>query len=131
MTPLVDELRNIVGPDACLSRPEELFVYECDGLTLEPMLPSAVVLPRETSEIVELVKACRRYDTPFVPRGAGTGLSGGAHAKSGAVIIETSRMNRILEVDVENRIARVQPGVVNLHLSDAVACDGLYYRSSS
>ncbi len=127
MTPLVDELRSIVGHEACLSRPEELFVYECDGLTLDPARPSAVVLPRSTCEVVQVVKACRRHATPFVPRGAGTGLSGGAHAKSGAVVIETSRMNRILEVDVENRIARVQPGLVNLHLSHAVAPDGLYY----
>jgi glycolate oxidase subunit GlcD len=127
MTPLVDELRSIVGTDACLARPEELFVYECDGLTLEPALPSAVVLPREASQVVEIVKACRRHDVPFVPRGAGTGLSGGAHAKFGAVVIETSRMNRIVEVDVENRIARVQPGLVNLHLSEAIAHEGLYY----
>lgn len=127
MTDLVDQLRAIVGEDACLSRPEELFVYECDGLTLDPSLPSIVVLPKTTREIVEIVKACRQHDTPFVPRGAGTGLSGGAHAKSNAVIIETSRMNRIIDIDVENRIARVQPGLVNLHLSDAVSPHGLYY----
>ncbi len=127
MTALVDQLRAIVGPEACLSRPEELFVYECDGLTLAPVLPSAVVLPASTAQVVQIVKACRRHGTPFVPRGAGTGLSGGAHPKSGSVVIETSRMNRILEVDVANRIARVQPGLVNLHLSQAVASRGLYY----
>ncbi len=124
---LVAELRAIVGDDACLSRPEELFVYECDGMTLDPARPSVVVLPSDTDEVVRIVRACRVHEVPFVPRGAGTGLSGGAHAKDGAVVIETSRMNRILEVDVENRIARVQPGLVNLHLSQAVASHGLYY----
>ncbi|MBC8341565.1 MAG: FAD-binding protein [Proteobacteria bacterium] len=127
MSDLLDRLREIVGEPACLSRPEELFVYECDGLTLDPLLPSVVVLPANTDEVVQIVKACREHDTPFVPRGAGTGLSGGAHAKSNAVVIETSRMKKILEVDVENRIARVQPGLVNLHLSNVVAKHGLYY----
>lgn len=127
MSDLVDELRAIVGQEACLSRPEELFVYECDGLTLDAATPSAVVLPETTSQVVDVVKACRRHDTPFVPRGAGTGLSGGAHAKSNAVVIETSRMKRIIEIDLENRIARVQPGLVNLQLSEAVSHHGLYY----
>jgi glycolate oxidase subunit GlcD len=127
VTDLVDRLRAIVGPADCLSRPEELFVYECDGLTLDAAMPSVVVLPKTTAQVVEIVKACREHDTPFVPRGAGTGLSGGAHAKSNAVVIETSRMNRIIEVDVENRIARVQPGLVNLDLSTAVSPHGLYY----
>ena len=127
MTALVDQLRAIVGDERCLSRPEELFVYECDGLTLDPATPSVVVLPSTTLDVVQIVKACRQHDTPFVPRGAGTGLSGGAHAKSNAVVIETSRMNRIVDVDVENRIARVQPGLVNLELSNAVAPHGLYF----
>ncbi|MFT5444501.1 MAG: glycolate oxidase subunit GlcD [Myxococcota bacterium] len=127
MSALVDQLRDIVGSESCLARAEELFVYECDGLTLDPSTPSVVVLPSCTQEVVEIVKACRKHNTPFVPRGAGTGLSGGAHAKSNAVVIETSRMKKVLEVDVENRIARVQPGLVNLDLSNAVAPHGLYY----
>jgi glycolate oxidase subunit GlcD len=127
MSDLLDQLRAIVGQEACLSRPEELFVYECDGLTLDAAMPSAVVLPETTAQVVDIVKACRQHDTPFVPRGAGTGLSGGAHAKSNAVVIETSRMNRIIEVDFENRIARVQPGLVNMQLSEAVSRHGLYY----
>jgi len=124
---LIEELRVIVGSDGCLVRPEELFVYECDGMTLDPSRPAIVVLPRCTDEVVRIVKSCRVHDAPFVPRGAGTGLSGGAHAKSDAVVIETSRMNKIIEVDVENRLARVQPGLVNLHLSEAIATHGLYY----
>ena len=120
-------LRSIVGDDGCLSRPEELFVYECDGLTLHSHRPSAVVLPRSTDEVRRVVRACRERGVPFVPRGAGTGLSGGATANEGAVVIECSRMNRILEVDVANRTAVVEPGVVNADLSKAVACHGLFY----
>lgn len=124
---LLAALQKIAGADACLSRPEELFVYECDGLTLEPTTPGLVVMPRSTEEVSAIVKACRQHDTPFVPRGAGTGLSGGAHATSDAVVIELSRMDAILEVDVENRHAIVQPGLVNLDLSTAIASKGLFY----
>ncbi len=127
MPSLVERLRSIVGDEACLSRAEELFVYECDGLTLDPVRPSAVVLPRDTEQVASVVRACREFGQPFVPRGAGTGLSGGAHPTPGAVIVECSRMDRILEVDAGNRIARVQPGVVNADLSVAVATHGLFY----
>ena len=84
MSSLVEELRAVVGGDACLTRPEELFVYECDALTLDPVRPAAVVLPQTTEQVVAVVQACRRYGQPFVPRGAGTGLSGGAHPTPGA-----------------------------------------------
>ena len=115
------------GADAVLARGDELFVYECDGLTLEGCRPSLVVLPRTTAQVVSVVKACREAEVPFVPRGAGTGLSGGAHPVPGSVVIECSRMREILEVDPENRIAVVQPGVVNADLSKAVAAHGLFY----
>jgi glycolate oxidase subunit GlcD len=124
---LRSKLEAIVGEEACLTRPEELFVYECDGLTLDPSTPSMVVLPSCTDEIVRVVRACLEHEVPFVPRGAGTGLSGGAHAKSNAVVIETSRMDRVLEIDIPNRLAVVQPGLVNLDLSTAAAPHGLYY----
>ncbi len=124
---LVSVLREIVGEDGCLSRPEELLVYECDGLTLHTADPSAVVLPRTRGEVQEVVRACRRAGVPFVPRGAGTGLSGGALANDGAVVIECSRMRRIVEVDAVNRFAVVEPGVINADLSREVAATGLFY----
>ncbi len=127
MSALVEALRGIVGPEGCLARPEDLLVYECDGLTLHRATPGAVVFPRTTAEVAEVVRACRRADVPFVPRGAGTGLSGGAVALQGGVVIECSRMDRILGLDAENRFAVVQPGVVNAALSKAAASCGLLY----
>jgi glycolate oxidase subunit GlcD len=124
---LADRLRAIVGAEGCLARPEELFVYECDGLTLGGQRPAAVVLPRTTDEVARVVRACRELGHPFVPRGAGTGLSGGAHPVEGAVLIECSRMDRVLHVNAADRIAVVQPGVVNADLSVAVAGYGLFY----
>jgi glycolate oxidase subunit GlcD len=127
VTALLAELRSIVGEDGLLARAEELFVYEADGLTHHSARPSAVALPRDAGEVQRIVRACRRHGVPFVPRGAGTGLSGGAVACDGGVVIECARMNRVLRVDVENRIAVVQPGVVNADLSKAVARHGLFY----
>ena len=124
---LVAALREIVGPEAVLARPEDLLVYEADGLTLHGALPSAVVLPSDKTEVARVVRACRAHGFPFVPRGAGTGLSGGAVALDSGVVIECSRLNRILRVDPENRIARVQPGVVNADLGKAVAPHGLFF----
>jgi glycolate oxidase subunit GlcD len=123
----IDRLAGIVGPENCLSRSGELFAYECDGLTLEPRRPLAVLLPATTAEVSEIVRVCREHDVCFVPRGAGTGLSGGAHATENSILIECSRMNRVLEVDVANRIAVVQPGVVNAELSTAIVKHGLFY----
>jgi glycolate oxidase subunit GlcD len=115
------------GEKACLWRPEELFVYECDGLTLTPSRPELVVFPRTTEQVSRIVKECRAQGVPFVPRGAGTGLSGGAHAEPGSVIIELSRMRSIFELDPDDRIAVVQPGVVNSELSRVAAPHGLFY----
>jgi glycolate oxidase subunit GlcD len=124
---LLAELRSIAGDAGLLARPEELFVYEADGLTHHSARPSAVVLPRDASEVQRIVRSCRRHGVPFVPRGAGTGLSGGAVACHGGVVIECARMNRLLRVDAENRVAVVQPGVVNADLSKAIAKHGLFY----
>jgi glycolate oxidase subunit GlcD len=124
---LVAALRAIVGDAHCLSRPEELLPYECDGLTLHGATPSAVVLPRDAAEVARTVRACRSHGVPFVPRGAGTGLSGGAVAMEGGVVIECSRLDRILEVNADDRYAVVQPGVLNAALSKAVARHGLFY----
>jgi glycolate oxidase subunit GlcD len=124
---LLVSLRGIVGDDACLVRPEDLFVYEADGLTLHRARPRAVVLPREKAQVARIVKACRVLGVPFVARGAGTGLSGGALALDGGVVIECALMNRILEVNLEDRYAVVEPGVINAELSKAVAPHGLFY----
>jgi glycolate oxidase subunit GlcD len=123
---LISALEGIVGREACLSRPEDLFVYECDGLTLHSGRPVAVVLPRSAEEVQRIVLSCREFGIPFVPRGAGTGLSGGALAAE-AVVIECSRMNRILEIDIEDRFAVIEPGVVNIELSRAIEDHGLFY----
>ncbi|MBW2240511.1 MAG: FAD-binding protein [Deltaproteobacteria bacterium] len=120
-------LRDVVGSDQVLTRPEELFVYEADGLTHHSARPRAVILPATTEEVARVVKACRKHEVPFVPRGAGTGLSGGALALADGVIIECARMNRILRVDPGDRFAVVQPGVVNADLSKAVLQHGLFY----
>jgi glycolate oxidase subunit GlcD len=127
MTELVRALEAVVGSARCLSREAELLVYECDGLTLHSARPGAVVLPSSRDEVCEVVRVCRAHGVPFVPRGAGTGLSGGALANDGAVVIECSQMKRIVEVDVENRLAVVEPGVINADLSKAVAEHGLFY----
>ena len=108
-------------------REGELFAYECDGLTLDPKRPLAVLLPATTEEVSEVVRACRAFGVDFVPRGAGTGLSGGAHATPNSVLIECSRMNQVLEVDAEDLVAVVQPGVVNADLSSAIQHLGLFY----
>jgi glycolate oxidase subunit GlcD len=127
MSGLVTALRAVVGGDRCLVKPEELLVYECDALTSHRATPSAVVFPVSAAEVQRIVAACRDHGATFVPRGAGTGLSGGALACDGGVVIECSRMNRIRHVDAENRLAVVEPGVVNADLSKAAAGHGLFY----
>jgi len=124
---LLERLRGIVGADQCLSSPAELYAYECDGLTLDGQRPSAVVLPATTEEVARVVAACREAEHPFVPRGAGSGLSGGAHPLCDAVVVSCARMREIVEVNADDRIAVVQPGVVNADLSAAVRHLGLFY----
>jgi glycolate oxidase len=124
---LVDELRSIVGADGLVCGREELSVYECDGYTLERSQPEVVVLPRATAEVAAVVRACRRHDVRFVPRGAGTGLSGGCLPIRAPVMIGLARMNRILDLDAVNRTVRVQSGVVNRDVSTRAAPHGLYY----
>ena len=127
MQALIETLRARLGAQAVLTRPEDLLVYEADALTLSARAPDAVVLPRDTADVVAVVKACRDAGVPFVPRGAGTGLSGGAVAACGGVVIECSRMDRILELHPEDRYAVAQPGVVNAELSRAAAPHTLFY----
>jgi glycolate oxidase subunit GlcD len=106
---------------------DRLIAYESDGLTHYRHRPAAVVLPRSTAEVSGVLRLLREASVTFVPRGAGTGLSGGALAVGGSVLVGTSRMNRILEIDAANRRARVEPGVVNAHLSAATLPYGLIY----
>ena len=124
---VVEALRGIVGSERCLASDAELLVYECDGLTVHSGRPTAVVLPESRDEVQRVVRVCRSAGLPFVARGAGTGLSGGAIAAEGAVVIECSRLDRIVEVNEKDRYAVVEPGVVNLDLSKAVASLGLFY----
>jgi glycolate oxidase subunit GlcD len=124
---LIDNLSGIVGRQHVLSKPDELLVYECDGLPQHKHRPRAVVFPSSTEETAAIMRELARANVPFTPRGAGTGLSGGAVALNSGVVIELARMRKILSIDTENRIAVVQPGVVNLNVSKAVAPYGLYY----
>jgi glycolate oxidase len=125
-TQLLRDLERLLGPNGILARPEDLLLYEYDG-SVEQAQPDCVVFPRRTEDVVEIVKLAVRHQTPIVGRGAGTGLSGGALARRGGIVIAFSRMNRIVEVDAENLRAVVQPGVVNLDLSRAVEQLGLYF----
>ncbi|CAN5709343.1 hypothetical protein BH20ACI3_BH20ACI3_03450 [soil metagenome] len=127
MDNLVENLRAIVGPDAVLSEPSELIVYECDGLPQHKYPPRAVVFPSSTAQTAEIMRALADAGVPFTPRGAGTGLSGGALALNRGVVIELARMRKVLSVDEGNRTAVVQTGVVNAHVSKAVAHLGLHY----
>ena len=127
MDTIIEELRSVVGSAAVLSEPDELLVYECDGLPQHKYLPRAVVFPSTTEETSAVMRVLAAARVPFTPRGAGTGLSGGALSLNQGVVIELARMRRILKVDEANRIAVVQPGVVNSHVSRAVAHLGLHY----
>jgi glycolate oxidase subunit GlcD len=124
---LIDELRDVVGEGNVLSHPDELLVYECDGLPQHKHLPRAVVFPSSTEETADVLAVLHEEGVSFAPRGAGTGLSGGALAINRGVVIELARMRKILDVDPVNRTARVQTGLVNAQLSRAVAHHGLYY----
>jgi len=116
-----------LGANRVLKRREDLLAYDCDGLTLHRRAPNLAVLPRSAAEVVTAVKLCAELGLAFVARGSGTGLSGGAIPSEGAVLIITSRMRRILEVDVENQTVLVEPGVINNWVTRAVAGDGFYY----
>jgi glycolate oxidase subunit GlcD len=124
---LIENLGAIVGRENVLSKADELLVYECDGLPQHKHRPRAVVFPSSTEETSAIMRELARAKVPFTPRGAGTGLSGGALALNSGVVIEFARMRKILRIDAENRLAVVQPGVVNLHVSRAALPYGLYY----
>jgi glycolate oxidase len=126
-TALVDRLRAIVGRDAILTAPSDLLVYECDGYTIEKNKPDVVVFPTSTVQVVQVVKVCKEFGVPFLPRGAGTSLAGGCLPVGGGVMIALTRMKRILEVNTRDRYAVVEAGVVNLWLTNHLKPHGYHF----
>jgi glycolate oxidase len=124
---LVTLVRRIVGDENCIVDPSRLTTYECDGLTSFRVTPQMVVLPGSTDEVSRVLRLAHERGIPVVPRGAGTGLSGGALPVEGGIVVGTSRMKRILEIDLDDARMRVQPGVINLDVSRAVDAAGLFY----
>lgn len=125
--PLVKDLRRRLGEENVLSAPSELRVYECDGYTIEKNRPDAVVFPRSTEHVADVVRLCNRHKVPIVPRGAGTSLAGGCLPIGGGVVVMLTRMNRILEIDLRNRLAVVEAGVPNIQLGRALAGTGYHF----
>ena len=126
-TNLINGLSTAIGSTNVIADPISLSVYECDGATLFKALPDVVVFPDTTKDVSKIVKIANEYQVPFVARGSGTGLSGGALPTNGGVVIAMNRMNRILEVDFENQQATIETGVVNLLLSQATLNQGYHY----
>ncbi|WP_455198027.1 glycolate oxidase subunit GlcD [Kaarinaea lacus] len=124
---IAQRFRQFLPEELVLTSEEERRPYECDGLSVYRQLPMVVVLPETVEQVQQVLKTCSELGVPVVARGAGTGLSGGALPLDNGVLLSLARFNRILEVDIENRSARVQPGVRNLAISEAVAEHGLYY----
>jgi glycolate oxidase len=124
---IFQELRSIVGAHGLVSSPEELHTYECDGLTNFRVMPLAVLLPSDTQQVQAIVRLCHRERIPFVARGSGTGLSGGALPVENGVVISLARMNRILEVDLPNARVIVEPGVINLDVTGRVQPHEYFY----
>ena len=124
---LVAAAADACGAEHVITDPAELRTYECDGLTSHRSVPGLVVLPETAGQVAAVVKACAAAGVPFVARGSGTGLSGGALAPGDGVLIVLSRMRRILEVDPHSRRAVVEPGVTNLAVSKAAEPFGYFY----
>ena len=123
---LVRELGALLGGDGLLHRPEDVIVYEYD-YGLDRAVPDAVVFPSSAEQVAEVVKIARRYDLPLVARGAGTGIAGGAVPVGGGIVVALARLKRILAIDYENRVALVEPGVVNLDITAAVQEGGYFF----
>ncbi len=124
---LLHELRAALDHGAVVANEADLMVYECDAYVAAKTRPDVIVFPTTTEQVAKVVKLARQYRVPVVPRGAGTGLAGGTLPESGCIVVALSRMNRIVEVDVENRVALVEAGVVNSHLTQRVSPHGLCF----
>ena len=127
MSSLVSELRATLGRENVLSAPSELAVYDCDAFTIERHRPQAVVLPRSTQQVADAVKLCQQHGVSVVARGAGTSLAGGCLPLGGGVVIMLTRMNKVVEIDLRNRMAIVEAGVPNLRLTQALAGTGHHF----
>lgn len=125
--PIINQLEAAIGKDGVVRRKEELLTYECDGLASYRQRPALVVLPRTTEQVAAAVKICHDNDIPWVARGAGTGLSGGALPVENCVVIVTARMKQILDIDLDNHRITVQPGIINNWVTQAVSGAGFYY----
>jgi glycolate oxidase len=126
-SPLIRDLRHCLGHENVLSAPSELGVYDCDAFTVERGRPDAVVFPRNTRQVADVVRMASRHEVPVIPRGAGTGLTGGCVPLGGGVVLMLTRMNRILEVNLRDRLAVVEAGVPNLQLSWRLTGTGFHY----
>ena len=126
-TAFVAALRAALPPSSVLSEAEDTRPYECDGLSAYRQLPMAVALPADEAQVLAVLQVCREFNVPIVPRGAGTGLSGGAMPIADGLVLSTARMNQIVRTDAFSRTAVVQPGVRNLAISEAAEPYGLYY----
>ncbi len=124
---LVDELREVVGNEGVLSAHADLLVYECDGFVIEKNCPDVVVFPRTTQQVAAIVRLANKHGLPFVPRGAGTSLAGGCLPVGGGVMLVLTRMKEIEEINLRDRYALVQPGVVNVWLNQALKGTGYHY----
>lgn len=127
MSALISRLKQVLPAEAVLTSPSDLLVYECDGYTIEKNRPDVVVFPATTDQVVQIVQLCNELDVPFIPRGAGTSLAGGCLPIGGGVMITLTRMKRILEVNTRDRYAVVEPGVVNLWLTNHLKPLGYHY----
>ncbi len=124
---IVKEFQNFLNNESVLITNEEKKPFECDGLTAYPQMPGLVLLPENEEETVKIIKICEKHKIPIVFRGAGTGLSGGAIPHKSGVLLVMSKLNKIIEIDSNNRIAKVQPGVRNISISEGASKFGLYY----
>lgn len=130
---VIDALRHAVDsgatgqPSGIITASNQLQTYECDGLTAFRIVPDAVLLPKTAQQVQAIVRICAKHSIPFVARGSGTGLSGGALPAQGGILISFARMDRILDIDLPNQRVVVEPGVVNAHVTDAVAAHGYFY----
>ena len=124
---LIRTMKSILDPEGVISEREQLRAYECDGLMNYRVIPDLVVLPETAEQVQRIVKTCYDEGIPFVARGSGTGLSGGALPVESGILIVLSRMRKILEVDIPNQRVVVEPGVINVWVSQEVADEGYYY----
>ena len=124
---LIKALKPVLPEDALLWEPEDTIPYECDGLAAYRRMPLAVALPEDEAQVIAIIKICHQLEIPIVPRGSGTGLSGGAMPITNGLVLSLAKLKKIIAIDPFSRTAVVQPGVRNLAISEAVAQHGLYY----